>query len=178
MKNALSHSKWQDRAFIWQRDAIGLHCASDVMCLRSTPTKTPMSLPRRTIPLPTALIWSAQVVVALGFIAGGVIKLVQPIPELAAMWAWTGDLPPAAVRLLGAIDLAGGAGVILPTLLRIKPGMTVLAALGCIALQASAMVFHAARGELADTPVNLVFLSLSAVIFWGRWKIAPVAARA
>lgn len=128
-------------------------------------------------PFPRILVWSAQVVVALSFIAGGLVKLVQPIPDLAAMWPWTGDIPAGAVRLLGIVDLAGGLGVLVPTLLGVWPGVTLLAAIGCIALQACAMVFHASRGELADVPVNLVFLLLSALIFLGRRNSAPTSPR-
>lgn len=122
-------------------------------------------------------IWIAQLLVGLSFIAGGVIKLAMPIPELAAMWQWAGDLPAAWVRLLGIVDIAGGAGVLLPSLTRIRPGVTVLAAVGCVLLQLCAMLFHASRAELAQVPVNLVYLLLSAAIVWGRWTIAPIGAR-
>lgn len=80
------------------------------------------------------------------------------------------------VRGLGVIDVLGGIGVFLPALTRIKPDLTVLAALGCVALQVYAMVFHISRGEIAATPVNVVFLALSAFVLWGRRKL-PVLPR-
>ena len=46
-------------------------------------------------------------------------------------------------------DLLGGLGVVLPSVTRIKPSLTVLAALGCAALQACAIAFHVSRGEAA-----------------------------
>jgi hypothetical protein len=46
----------------------------------------------------------------------------------------------------------------------------VLAALGCAALQVSAILFHVSRGEAADTPFNFVLLSLSLFVAWGRRK--------
>jgi hypothetical protein len=122
-------------------------------------------------------LWLAQVLVALAFGAGGVMKLALPIADLAAMWPWAGDLPPAIVRLLGAIDLLGGAGILLPSLTRIKPALAVTAAACCIALQCCAMAFHAARGEIAALPVNLVLCALCAFVLWGRWKKCPVAPR-
>lgn len=131
-------------------------------------------------PFPRVLnisIWIAQVFVALSFCAGGVMKLALPISELAAMWPWTGDLPPAIVRLLGAIDLLGGAGILLPSLTRIRPRLAVLAAACGIALQCCAMVFHASRGEFAALPVNIVLGALCVFVLWGRWRKCPVVPR-
>ncbi len=121
-------------------------------------------------------LWAAQALICVGFVIIGGIKLFKPIPELAAMWPWTGQFPEAFVRSLGVIDAAGGLGIFLPALLRIKPGLSVLAALGCVALQICAMVFHISRGEVAAIPVNIVFLALAAFVLWGRRKL-PVSAR-
>lgn len=68
------------------------------------------------------------------------------------------------------LDLLGGIGVLLPTVTRVAPGLTVLAALGCAALQASAVVFHVSRGEAADTPFNVLLAALALVVAWGRRK--------
>ena len=121
-------------------------------------------------------LWAAQALVFAGFVIIGCIKLFKPIPELAAMWPWTGQFPEAMVRGLGVIDLAGGLGVFLPALTRIRPGLTVPAALGCVLLQICAAGFHAGRGELAATPVNAVFLALALFILWGR-RMQPVLPR-
>ena len=122
-------------------------------------------------------LWLAQALAALSFGGGGVMKLAMPIAELAAMWPWAGDLSPALVRLLGVIDLLGATGILLPSLTRIKPGLAVTAAAGCIALQCCAMVFHASRGEYAALPVNLVLSALCAFVLWGRWNKCRLAPR-
>lgn len=96
--------------------------------------------------------------------------------ELAAMRPWTGEAGAWVVRGLGAIDLAGGLGVLLPSLPRIRPSLTVTAALGCILLQVGAVLFHAARGEFLAPPVNAVCMGLSLLIFWGR-RQRPVQPR-
>lgn len=123
-----------------------------------------------------ASLWVAQVLAFAAFGSTGVIKLLTPIPELAAMWPWTGELPVAFVRTLALIDIAGGLGVLLPSLTRIRPGLTVVAALCCVVLQICAMIFHVTRGEIVATPVNVAFLALVAFIFWGRRK-APILPR-
>lgn len=122
-------------------------------------------------------LWTAQTVIFLVFGAAGLTKLLTPIPQLAAMIPWAGDHSETFVRVMGLIDLAGGLGILLPTLTRIMPGLAVLAALGCATLQCSAIVFHVSRGEAAVTPLNLVLLGLSLFVLWGRSRKAPVQSR-
>lgn len=122
-------------------------------------------------------LWLTQLLVALSFCAGGVMKLALPISELAAMWPWAGDLPPAIVRLLVVIDLLGGVGILLPSLTRIQPRLAVTAAAAGIALQCCAMMFHASRGEFASLPVNVVLGALCAFVLWGRGRKCPIAPR-
>lgn len=125
-----------------------------------------------------ASLWLAQLIVAALFCMSGVMKISTPIPELAAMMPWTGQLPATFVRIIGLIDLAGGVGILLPALTRIKPQLTVAAALGCVVLQALAFGFHATRGEYDVLPLNVVLFALSAFVLWGRGKAAPIAPRA
>ena len=122
-------------------------------------------------------LWATQVALAAVFGMSGVIKLTTPIAELSATMPWTGDVAPGFVRLIGLIDLAGGIGILLPSLTRIQPRLTVLAALGCIVLQTLAFAFHGTRGEFAVLPMNVVLVALSAFVLWGRAKKAPVAPR-
>jgi uncharacterized membrane protein YphA (DoxX/SURF4 family) len=122
------------------------------------------------------VVWSAQALLFASFVWAGWMKITTPIPQLAAMWTWTGDLPSPLVRILGLVDLAGGLGVLLPSLTGIRPSLTVIAAAGCIALQICAMLFHISRGEISVTPVNGVFLILAVLVFWGRRKI-PIGSR-
>lgn len=123
----------------------------------------------RSTPLPLDLaLWAAQLFVGVSFAVIAWIKLTTPISALAAMWAWTGEYPEAMVRGIGLIDLAGGLGIVLPRLTRIRPGLTVAAAAGCALLQVCAMAFHLSRGEGEATPINVVYLALALFVFWGR----------
>lgn len=121
-------------------------------------------------------LWVAQVLACVAFVSTGLIKGWTPIPTLAAMWPWTGELPAAWVRGLALIDIAGGLGVLLPALTRFMPRLTVIAAACCVVLQLCAMVFHLLRGEAEALPVNAVFLGLVAFVWWGRRRW-PLAAR-
>lgn len=122
-------------------------------------------------------LWIAQVLIAIAFCVIGFIKLTTPIADLSKMMAWSGEYPEAFVRAIGLIDLAGGLGILLPSLTRIMPRLTVIAAMAATALQILAIAFHISRGEAALTPLNFVLLALIVFILWGRSKRAPIAPR-
>ena len=122
-------------------------------------------------------LWVAQVLLAFVFVSAGLVKLLTPIPQLAAMMPWAGQYSETFVRFVSLVDLAGVIGILLPALIRVLPGTTVLAALGCAVLQVFALVFHVSRGEAEVTPLNLVLLALCLFVLWGRGRKAPIAPR-
>ncbi|RFS26616.1 DoxX family protein [Chitinophaga silvatica] len=115
-------------------------------------------------------LWTLQGLLSILFITGGIMKLFQSIPQQQEMYPWTGQVPELFVRLLGVIDLLGGIGIIIPALLKIRPQLTVLAAIGIIMLMIAATVFHISRGEVNVVGFNIVVAILAAVIVWGRSK--------
>jgi uncharacterized membrane protein YphA (DoxX/SURF4 family) len=145
------------------------------------PLETPMSITTlETASSGRALrigLWIAQVLLFAVFTGAGLTKLMTPIPQLAGMMPWTGVYSETFVRVIGAIDLAGGLGILLPALTRILPRLTVLAALGCAVLQILATIFHIWRGEAEVTPFNLVLLALSLFVLWGRNDRARIEPR-
>ena len=133
-----------------------------------TPTAPPKAL--------NVGLWAVQGLLSLTFVGTSIWKVVTPIPQLAAMIPWAGQVTPAQLYGTALFDLLGGLGVLLPSVTRIKPGLTVLAALGCAALQVSAIVFHISRGEAANTPFNFFLVALSLFVAWGRRR-SPIAPR-
>jgi len=123
------------------------------------------------------LLWIAQILLSITLIWAAFVKLIQPIEQLEIMWPWTGDIPPAMVRLTGVIDLLGALGVLLPSLFRFKPILTPLAAIGIVLLMVSASVFHIYRGEASQIGFNIVFGVIAAFVAYGRTKIAPIKQR-
>lgn len=122
-------------------------------------------------------LWVVQALLALTFIGTGIWKWATPVAELAAKMPWMGEVSPAFLAVTAVFDLLGGFGLWLPAATRIKPRLTVFAALGCAALMSGAMVFHFTRGEAASTPFNAFLLVLSLFVAWGRWSKAPISAR-
>ncbi|MFO0617206.1 MAG: DoxX family protein [Polyangiaceae bacterium] len=123
-------------------------------------------------------LWIVQWLLALTLVGGGVWKLATPIPDLASKMPWMGEVSPTFLRMTATLDILGGLGVLLPSLTRVRPNLTVLAAVGCVALMAAAVVFHVQRGEAASTPFNFVVAALAGFVAWGRLRAAPIAPRA
>lgn len=117
-----------------------------------------------------ASLWVLQTLVATMFVVTGFMKIFQPIEPLSAMLPWTGQVSPFMVRGLGIIDLLGGIGIFLPSLIRIKPQLTVTAAIANIFLMIGAIVFHIARGEASVIGFNIILIFILAFIAWGRSK--------
>lgn len=122
-------------------------------------------------------LWCAQGIVFALFTLFGCMKLLLPVQQLADMWVWPGQIPVWILYATGILDVAGGVGVLLPSLLRVRPRLSVLAALGCAALQIAAILFHVSRGEAAVIWLNLILLALSAFVAWGRARRVPVSPR-
>lgn len=121
-------------------------------------------------------LWIAQVLLAVAFGMAGFMKLVSPIDDLARNMAWVYEAR-ALVRFIGAAELLGALGLILPAAMRIKPWFTPLAAVALGVVMLLAMGFHATRGEFEALPVNLALGGIATFIAWGRWKKVPIAPR-
>jgi MYXO-CTERM domain-containing protein len=123
----------------------------------------------KEFPMKNVAVWGLQVLLALAFGAAGAMKLVTPVDQLAASgMAWTTALPPIAVTLIGVLEVLGAVGLILPMATRIRPELTPLAAAGLGVMQVVAAVFHVARGEGMQVPVNLVLALLAFGVFAAR----------
>lgn len=123
------------------------------------------------------VLWVAQALLAVAFGSAGLIKLLMPMPQLSELLVWPAALPPGLVRTIGAAELIGAAGLIIPAATRIKPWLTPIAALGLSVIMALAIVFHTAREEWAPLPINMVFIAIAVFIVWGRSVRAPIPAR-
>ncbi len=131
---------------------------------------------RKTSNLMNVFLWIAQVILAASFIWAGGMKLFQSAEKLAAMWAWTADNA-ILVKLTGVLDVLAGIGLVLPTLLRIQPKLTIFTAYGTIALMAVASAFHIARGEASQIAPNIIFAIIAIFIAWGRQTQFPIKAK-
>ncbi len=122
-------------------------------------------------------LWTAQILLGVGYAMFGALKLFTPIADLSQMMLFVANSPEWLPRFIGLVEIAGALGMILPAALKILPWLTPLAAAGFSAIQIIAIVVHANLGETASTlPINLVLLTLSLFVLWGRWKKLPIQA--
>ena len=101
------------------------------------------------------LLWVLQWVFGIYFVAIGFMHFVVPdgLPELME---WMYELNDTMHVIVGIAEILGGLGLILPSVTRIRPELTVYAAAGLVLVMAGAVVFHATRGEGASIVNNLV----------------------
>jgi len=105
--------------------------------------------------------WILQVVLALAFLAAGGMKLVRPRPALVGSgMGYAEDFSDSALKGIGAVEVLGALGLVLPWLLGIAPILTPLAALGLALVMAGAVVVHVRRKEPFVPPLVLGVLSL------------------
>lgn len=113
-------------------------------------------------------LWATQVALALAFGAAGAMKLFTPMDELASTLSWVGESPATVVRFIGAAELAGAIGLVLPWALNVRPRLTPAAAWALCGVMALASVHHLARGEVAMLVPPFVLGGLSVFVAWGR----------
>jgi putative oxidoreductase len=122
-------------------------------------------------------LWILQVLLGAMFIMSGFGKATAPLSELSGRMTWVTDVPEALVRFIGVSELLGGLGLLLPSVLRIKPVLTPLAAVGLALVMLFAAIFHVMRGEMPVIGINLLIGALAIFIAWGRSKKAPIQPR-
>ena len=115
-------------------------------------------------------LWIIAGLLALVFLAGGVVKLIAPRERLAAAGLrFVEDFSPGAVKAIGALEILAAVGLILPAALDIAPILVPLAALGLVITMAGAIIVHVRRKEYQATAPSVVLLLLSAFEAWGRF---------
>lgn len=122
----------------------------------------------------TYILWIIQVLLALMFLFAGGTKLVLPIEVLTAMGSPNQiKLPDLLIRFIGVCEVLGALGLILPGLLRIRPGLTPLAAAGLLIIMIGAAVLTFAGDGLTMALPPLVVGLLCAFVAYGRWRLSP-----
>ena len=116
-----------------------------------------------------ATIWVLQVLLALLFLAAGVTKVSQPRQRLATNMGWVEDFSDPAVRAIGALEVLGAVGLLLPALTGVATVLVPIAATGMALLMVGAAATHRRRGELPMIGMNAVLLVLAVVVAWARF---------
>src|SRR5499433_4051572 len=120
------------------------------------------------------LLWIIQILLAALFLFAGVMKLVLPLEKLL-----TGPVavPGLFLRFIGLCETLGGLGLILPGLLRIRTGLTPLAAAGLVITMVGATVITVMTMSVGMALVPFVVGVLAAFVAYARWRVVPLPTR-
>ena len=111
------------------------------------------------------LLWALQLLLGVLFLFAGVSKFLMPYADM--MKDSPVQLPYWFILFIGACEVLGGLGLILPWLLKVKPGLTPLAA-GLLVIIMIGAVVISAIGSLAMAIFPLVIALLLAFVAYKR----------
>ncbi|BCP36539.1 hypothetical protein MINTMi198_19090 [Mycobacterium intracellulare M.i.198] len=115
-------------------------------------------------------LWAVQGLLAFAYLVAGGLKVVRPREQLVASGRldWMKDHSDAAVKAVGAVEIVGALGVILPEATGIARILTPIAAVGLVIVQIGAMRVHLTCNEREPLPINVILLLLAAFVAVGR----------
>jgi uncharacterized membrane protein YphA (DoxX/SURF4 family) len=121
------------------------------------------------------LLWVLQVLLALAFLAHGVMLIVPPAAIAEQLNA---SLPRWFQLFLGVAEVLAAIGLTLPGITGIRPWLVPWAAAGVMFVMVSATIFHVMRGEMSSAITTIVLLLLATFVAYMRWRVLPIRPRA
>ena len=116
------------------------------------------------------VLWVLQGLAAVAFLGSGFLKLARPTPELAKTMTWVNHVRPPMVKFVGAVEVLGAIGLILPWATGTATVLTPIAAVGLAVTMIGALFTHARIKDEAKVYVpSAVLLIISVVIAIGRF---------
>lgn len=119
-------------------------------------------------------LWIVQAVLALAYLGAGSAKLLQPRTKLQPAMPYVEDLPEWLIKFIGAVEILGAGGLLLPALTNVYPVLTPIAAVGLAVLQVLAGLLHVKRREFSNLPINAALCGVAAFIAYGRFVLEPL----
>jgi uncharacterized membrane protein len=120
----------------------------------------------------TYALWIVQALLAAIFMFAGGLMLVMPIEEMTKQMPQI-PMPGWFLRFIGVCEVLGALGLILPGLLRIRPGLTSLAAAGLVIIMIGAVAITLVAGDVMAALMSAVVGLFAACVAYGRWRLAP-----
>ncbi len=118
-------------------------------------------------------LWIVSGLLAVMYLFSGGMKAFAPEKAKEQM-PWAKRHSENFIRFIGAAEVLGALGLILPILTGILPWLAPAAALGLVLVQALAVFAeHVPNKEFGMLPMNLILLLLAAFVAYGRFIIVP-----
>jgi len=118
-------------------------------------------------------LWIVAGLLATAFAVASANKLLIPREKLAKApgGGWVLDFSAGFVKALGAVEILGAAGLILPALVGIAPVLSPLAAVGLGLIMIGAAIVESRRREFKHVLLNLTYLGMAAFVAFGRFSL-------
>jgi hypothetical protein len=113
------------------------------------------------------VLWTVQVLLALLFLFAGGAKLALPAEAMKGPVA----IPVPFLRFIGACEVLGALGLILPGIFRIARGLTPLAAAGLVIIMIGATVVNIIGGTIPIALATFVTGLLAAFVVYGNRQV-------
>ncbi len=113
-------------------------------------------------------LWIVAGILAAVYLGTGIMKLAYPRETLHAQMPWVDDFSAATVKLVGAAEVLGAVGLIVPEATGIAEILTPIAATCLAALQVGAVTVHLRRHETENLGLNVFLFLAAAFVALGR----------
>ncbi|WP_448619172.1 DoxX family protein [Geodermatophilus sp. URMC 65] len=116
-------------------------------------------------------LWITAGLLAAVFLFAGSTKLFLSREKLAEApgGGWVLDFSAGFVKALGAVEILGAVGLILPALLGIAPVLVPMAAVGLATIMVGAAIVTYRRRESIHVLVDLTYLAMAVFVAFGRF---------
>ena len=116
------------------------------------------------------VLWVVAIVLALAFLGAGASKIFGQREKLMKQMPYVEDFPQSAIKAIGAAEVLGGLGLVLPALFDIATVLVPIAAAALAVLMVGGVATHIRRGDGIGAAVPaLVLAVLSLFVAWGRF---------
>lgn len=109
-------------------------------------------------------LWIIASLLAFAFAAAGAMKLAKSRAELEPQMAWVADASDGKVKAIGAVELLGAIGVVLPGIVNIAPILVPIAAVGLALTMVGAVATHLRRHDPPAMMAPAIALGVLAVV--------------
>jgi uncharacterized membrane protein YphA (DoxX/SURF4 family) len=115
------------------------------------------------------LLWVLQVLLAILFLFSGSMKFVMSVAEMTRQM----PLPSWFLHFIGAAEILGGIGLVLPGILRTRTGLTPLAASALVVIMIGATALNLHIGQRGAALTTVVLGLLLVFVALKRRRMAP-----
>lgn len=118
-------------------------------------------------------VWIVSGLLAVAFLGIGMIKVITPAAEMAAM---SQGVPVILLKIAGYAEVLGALGLILPAASRIAPILTPVAAGGLVLTMTGATITNIITGQYNLIPMTVILGLVAGFVAWarfGRYTVQP-----